>query len=97
MPKEPSVYLYENGYGEIRYQPMLPDARRLWKRYDGYVEETEMRWWTTTMVCFYDFKPVLYSSKKKALKVARRQMQKEERKEKSVFYPVGKENTDDEA
>ena len=94
MTEEPSVYLYENGYGEIRYQPMLPDTRRLWKRYDGYVEETEMKWKTTI---FNHFEPVLYSSKKKALKVARRQMQKEERKEKSVFYPVGKENTDDEA
>ena len=94
MSEEPSVYLYENGYGEIRYQPMLPDTRRLWKRYDGSVEETEMKWKTTI---FNHFEPVLYSSKKKALKVARRQMQKEERKEKSVFYPVGKENTDDEA
>ena len=89
MSEEPSVYLYENGYGEIRYQPMLPDARRLWKPYDGYVEET--------VFCFSDFKPVLYSSKKKALKVACRQMQKEERKEKFVFHPVGKETTDDEA
>lgn len=96
MSEKPSVYLYENGHGEIRYQPMLPDARRLWKRYDGYVEETEMKW-TTTVVSFSDFKPVLYSSKKKALKVARRKMQKEERKEKSVFYPKGKETTDDEA
>lgn len=95
MSEEPSVYLYENGYGEIRYQPMLPDARRLWKRYDGYVKETEMKWKTTGVTA--DFKPVLYSSKKKALKVARRQMQKEERKEKSVFHPVGKETTDDEA
>lgn len=89
MSEEPSVYLYENGYGEIRYQQMLPDARRLWKRYDGYVEET--------VVCFSDFKPVLYSSKKNALKVARRQMQKEERKEKFVFHFIGKETTDDEA
>ena len=96
MSEKPSVYLYENGYGEIRYQPILPDARRLWKRYDGYVEETETKW-ATTMICFSGFKPVLYSSKKKALKVARRQMQKKERKEKSVFYPVGKETTDDEA
>lgn len=96
MSEKPSVYLYENGDGEIRYQPMLPDARRLWKRYNGYVEETEKKW-TTTVVFFSDFKPVLYSSKKKALKVARRKMQKEERKEKSVFYPVGKETTDDEA
>ena len=96
MSEKPSVYLYENGYGEIRYQPMLPDARRLWKRYDGYVEETEKKW-ATTVVFFSDFKPVLYSSKKKALKVARRKMQKEERKEKSVFHPVGKETTDDEA
>ena len=96
MSEEPSVYLYENGYGEIRYQPMLPDTRRLWKRYDEHVEETEKKW-ATTMVFFSDFKPVLYSSKKKALKVARRQMQKEERKEKSAFYLVGRETTDDEA
>ena len=96
MSEKLSVYLYENGYGEIRYQPMLPDERRLWERYDGHVEETEMKW-ITTVVCFSDFKPVLYSSKKKTLKVARRQMQKEERKEKFVFHPVGKETTDDEA
>ena len=96
MSEKPSVYLYENGYGEIRYQPMLPDARRLWKPYDGCIEEKAMKW-TTTVVFFSDFKPVLYSSKKKALKVARRKMQKEERKEKSVFHPVGKETTDDEA
>ena len=96
MSEEPSVYLYENGYGEIRYQPMLPDERRLWKPYDGCVEETEMKWKPTVLrSCGY--KPVLYSSKKKTLKVARRQMQKEERKEKSVFHPVGKETTDDEA
>ena len=94
MSEEPSVYLYENGYGEIRYQPMLPDTRRLWKRFDGYVEETEMKWKTTVVS---DLKPVLYSSKKKALKVARRQMQKEEQEEKSIFYPKGKETTDDEA
>lgn len=94
MSEEPSVYLYENGYGEIRYQPMLPDTRRLWKSYNGYTEEKTMNWRTTD---FSDFKPVLYSSKKKALKVARRQMQKEEQEEKSVFYPKGKETTDDEA
>lgn len=94
MPKEPSVYLYENGYGEIRYQPMLPDTRRLWKRYDGYVEEIEMKWKTTVVS---DLKPVLYSNKKKALKVARKQMQKEEQEENSIFYPKGKETTDDEA
>lgn len=94
MSEEPSVYLYENGYGEIRYQPMLPDTRRLWKPYDGCVEETEMKWKTTI---FNHFEPVLYSSKKKALKVTRRQMQKEEQEEKSVFYPKGKETTDDEA
>ena len=35
MSEEPSVYLYENGYGEIRYQPMLPDEMRLWEPYDG--------------------------------------------------------------
>ena len=96
MSEEPSVYLYENGYGEIRYQPMLPDTRRLWKRYDGYVEETVMKW-TTTVGCFSDFKPVLYLSKKKALNIARRQMQKEEQEENSIFYPKGKETTDDEA
>ena len=89
MSEEPSVYLYENGYGEIRYQPMLPDAWRLWERYDGYVEET--------VFFFSDFKPVLYSSKKKALNIARRQMQKEEQEENSIFYPKGKETTDDEA
>ena len=96
MSEEPSVYLYENGYGEIIYQPMLPDEWRLWKPYDGCVEEKEMKW-TTTVLCFSDLKPVLYSSKKKALKVARIQMQKEEQEEKSVFYPKGKETTDDEA
>ena len=95
MSEEPSVYLYENGYGEIRYQPMLPNARRLWKPYDGCVEEAME--WKTTVGCFSGFKPVLYLSKKKALNIARRQMQKEEQEEKSVFYPVGKETTDDEA
>lgn len=96
MSEEPSVYLYENGYGEIRYQPMLPDTRRLWKRYDGYVEE-ETREWRKTVYYFSDFKPVLYFSKKEALNIARRQMQKEEQEEKSIFYPKGKETTDDEA
>ena len=94
MSEEPSVYLYENGYGEIRYQPMLPDTRRLWESYDGYLEEKTMKWRTTD---FSGFKPVLYSSKKKALNIARRQMQKEEQEEKSIFYPKGKETTDDEA
>ena len=96
MSEEPSVYLYENGYGEIRYQPMLPDARRLWKPYDGCVEEEAMEW-RTTMSYFSGFKTVLYFSKKKALNIARRQMQKEEKEEKSIFYPKGKETTDDEA
>ena len=96
MSKEPSVYLYENGYGEIRYQPMLPDERRLWKPYDGYVEEETMEW-RKTVYYFSDFKPVLYFSKKEALNIARRQMQKEEQEEKSIFYPKGKETTDDEA
>ena len=94
MSEEPSVYFYENGYGEIRYQPMLPDERRLWESYDGYVEEKAMKWRTTD---FSGFKPVLYSSKKKALNIARRQMQKEEQEENSIFYPKGKETTDDEA
>ena len=96
MSEKPSVYLYENGYGEIRYQPMLPDARRLWKPYDGCVEEKAMEW-RKTVYYFSDFKPVLYLSKKKALNIARRQMQKEEKEEKSIFYPKGKETTDDEA
>ena len=96
MSEEPSVYLYENGYGEIMYQPMLPDARRLWKPYDGYVEEEAMEW-RTTVYYFSDFKPVLYFSKKEALNIARRQMQKEEQEEISIFYPKGKETTDDEA
>ena len=96
MSEEPSVYLYENGYGEIRYQPMLPDERRLWKPYDGCVEEEAMEW-RKTVYYFSDFKPVLYFSKKEALNIARRQMQKEEQKEKSIFYPKGKETTDDEA
>lgn len=96
MSKEPSVYLYENGYGEIRYQPMLPDARRLWKPYDGCVEEKEMTW-RTTVSYFFGFKPVLYLSKKEALNIARRQMQKEEQEKNSIFYPKGKETTDDEA
>ena len=95
MSEEPSVYLYENGYGEIRYQPMLPDARRLWKPYDGCVEEVME--WQTTMSYFSGFKPVLYLSKKEALNIARRQMQKEEQEENSIFYPKGKETTDDEA
>ena len=89
MSEEPSVYLYENGHGEIRHQPMLPDERRLWKPYDGCVEEK--------VYYFSDFKPVLYFSKKEALNIARRQMQKEEQEEKSIFYPKGKETTDDEA
>ena len=42
-------------------------------------------------------KPVLYLSKKEALNIARRQMQKEEQEENSIFYPKGKETTDDEA
>ena len=96
MSEEPSVYLYENGYGEIRYQPMLPDARRLWKPYDGCVEEKAMEW-RTTVYYFSDFKPVLYLSKKNALNIARRQMQKEEQEKNSIFYPKGKETTDDEA
>ena len=96
MSEEPSVYLYENGYGEIRYQPMLPDARRLWKPYDGCVEEKEMTW-RTTVSYFFGFKPVLYLSKKEALNIARRQMQKEEQEKNSIFYPKGKETTDDEA
>ena len=95
MSEEPSVYLYENGYGEIRYQPILPDEWRLWKPYDGCVEEVMM--WRTTVSYFSGFKPVLYSSKKKALNIARRQMQKEEQEENSIFYPKGKETTDDEA
>ena len=94
MSEEPSVYFYENGYGEIRYQPMLPDERRLWESYDGYVEEKTMKWRTTD---FSGFKFVLYFSKKKALNIARRQMQKEEQEENSIFYPKGKETTDDEA
>ena len=96
MSEEPSVYLYENGYGEIRYQPMLPDARRLWSPYDGCFEEKAMEW-RMTVYYFSDLKPVLYLSKKKALNIARRQMQKEEQEEKSIFYPKGKETTDDEA
>ena len=96
MSEEPSVYLYENGYGEIRYQSMLPDERRLWEPYDGCVEEKAMEW-RTTVSYFSGLKPVIYSNKKKALKVARKQMQKEEQEEKSVFYPKGKETTDDEA
>ena len=96
MSEEPSVYLYENGYGEIRYQPMLPDERRLWKLYDGYVEEETMEW-RTNVSYFSDFKPVLYSSKKKALNIARRKMKKEEQEKNSIFYPKGKETTDDEA
>ena len=96
MSKKPSVYLYENGYGEIMYQPMLPDERRLWEPYDGYVEEEAMEW-RTTVYYFSDFKPVLYFSKKEALNIARRQMQKEEQEEKSIFYPKGKETTDDKA
>lgn len=96
MSEEPSVYLYENGYGEIRYQPMLPDARRLWKPYDGCVEEKAMEW-RTTVYYFSDFEPVLYFSKKEALNIARRQMQKEEQEKNSIFYPKGKETTDDEA
>ena len=95
MSEEPSVYLYENGYGEIRYQPMLPDERRLWKPYDGFVEEAME--WRTTMSYFSGFKPVLYLSKEKSLNIARRQMQKEEKEENSIFYPKGKETTDDEA
>ena len=96
MSEEPSVYLYENGYGEIYYQPMLPDARRLWKPYDGCVEEKEMKW-RMTVYYFSGFKPVIYSSKDEALKIARRQMRKEEQEEKSIFYPVGKETSDVEA
>ena len=95
MSEEPSVYLYENGYGEIRYQPMLPDEWRLWKPYDGCVEEVME--WRTTVSYFSGFKYVLYLSKKKALNIARRQTQKEEQEEKSIFYPKGKETTDDEA
>ena len=95
MSEEPSVYLYENGYGEIRYQPMLPDARRLWKPYDGCVEEAME--WRTTMSYFSGFKAVLYLNKEKSLNIARRQMQKEEQEENSIFYPKGKETTDDEA
>ena len=95
MSEEPSVYLYENGYGEIRYQPMLPDEWRLCKPYDGCVEEAMV--WRTTVSYFSGFKPVLYSSKKKALNIARRQIQKEEQEENSIFYPKGKETTDDEA
>ena len=96
MSEEPSVYLYENGYGEIRYQPMLPDERRLWKPYDGCVEEKAMEW-RTTVSYFSGLKPVIYLSKKEALNIARRRMQKEEQEEKSIFYPKGKETTDDEA
>ena len=96
MSEEPSVYLYENGYGEIRYQSMLPDERRLWTPYDGCVEEKAMEW-RTTVSYFYGVKPVIYLNKKKALKVARRQMQKEEQEKNSIFYPKGKETTDDEA
>ena len=96
MSEEPSVYLYENGYGEIRYQPMLHDERRLWKPYDGYVEEETMKLWTTVSY-FSGFEPVLCLSKKEALNIARRQMQKEEQEENSIFYPKGKETTDDEA
>ena len=95
MSEETYVYLYENGHGEIRYQPMLPNARRLWKPYDGCVEEAME--WRTTMSYFSGFKTVLYLSKKEALNIARRQMQKEEQEEKSIFYPKGKETTDDEA
>ena len=95
MSEEPSVYLYENGYGEIRYQPMFPDERRLWKPYDGCVEEAME--WRTTMSYFSGFKTVLYLSKEKSLNIARRQMQKEEKEENSIFYPKGKETTDDEA
>ena len=96
MSEEPSVYLYETGYGEIMYQPMLPDERRLWKPYDGCVEVKEMKW-QTTVSYFFVVKPVLYLSKKEALNIARRQMQKEKRKENSIFYPKGKETTNDEA
>ena len=96
MSEEPSVYLYENGYGEIIYQPMLPDEWRLWKPYDGCVEEEAMKW-RTTVSYFSGFKYVLYFSKKEALNIARRQTQKEEQEEKSIFYPKGKETTDDEA
>lgn len=96
MSEEPSVYLYENGYGEIRYQPMLPDARRLWEPYDRCVEEKAMEW-RTTVYYFSDFKPVPYFSKKGALNIAHRQMQKEEQEKNSIFYPKGKETTDDEA
>ena len=94
MSKEPSVYLYENGYGEIMYQPMLPDERRLWEPYDGCVEEKAMEW-RTTMSYFSGFKTVLYLRKKEALNIARRKMQKEEQEENSIFYPKGKETTDD--
>ena len=95
MSEEPSVYLYENGYGELIYQPMLPDERRLWKPYDGCVEEAME--WRTTVSCLSGFKTVLYLNKKKSLNIARRQMQKEEREENSIFYTKWKETTDDEA
>ena len=95
MSEEPSVYLYENGYGEIIYQPILPYERRLWKPYDECFEEKAMKW-RTTMSYFSGVKPVLYFSKKEALNIARRQMQKEEQEKKSIFYPKGKETTDDE-
>lgn len=81
MSDDQFVTVFVNCLGNKKYQPRLPDGRKLytvyeydysssqWRLYGGRVEE-----------------PKLYKSKSRAIRIARRRFKREQKRKAEIYY-----------
>ncbi len=70
-------HMYVNGDGELRWQPQLEDGTRLWRDYSGYAVGHSLIWRHSLARISHQYRtPVLYRSKRRAVRVAARKERK---------------------
>lgn len=80
------VIVFENNVGEKQYQPVAGNSAGHWSRLSG-----RSVWLDKYRENHAGYNPRLYKSKKRALRIARREVNRRQRSQSKNYYRTGEE------
>lgn len=80
------VIVFENNLGKAQYQPVLGNAAKHWSRSSG-----RGVWLDKYRENHVGYSACLYKSKKRALRIARREVNRRQRAQSKNYYRTGEE------
>lgn len=80
------VIVFENNLGKKQYQPAFGSVAKHWKTFDG-----RGAWLDRSRERHFGYNPCLYKSEKRALRIARREVNRRQRSQSKNYYRTGEE------